>query len=298
MELQRNGMNRSYENLFSGILRRGTTVNDGEIEQVYQFCEVVYSKHFLYKSDLKEDLLQEGFFGILKLIREDHYDSDRSAMNFVYTKVRNSMTDFLAKKTPDLLEDDSPIISFSTDGQYDEIVKQILEFVDVNIICWPISENMSYYITTYFNDKFGVEKEILPPANVTVEFIIDYDYYVNYLEYLIMGHFMEGRMFQNDVSDIIKILDHEGVLSPPVRTIAEPMDKETLVKVFYILSGNTIKFPSKSKLLRTDYYLNIYKSIDSGRYSFEEASKFFCKPLDKIQQIYRRYKKITHGERE
>lgn len=286
----------NYERLFAAILKRGK-VEDAETDEVYKFCEVVYCKHFIYRPDVKDDLIQEGFFGILKLLKETHYDPTKSAMNFIYTKVRNSMTDFLAKKTPDSLDDGYEQIASSSEGQYDDIVNQITKFIEDYLEHWVVTVEMQYYILTYFRDKFGVKVEIKDPDEVPLEFIIKYDYYVNYLEYLIMGHFMEGKMFDNDISDIIKILDHEGILNSPIMTIASTMDKKTLVKMFYVMSGNTIKYPSKLKLLRTDHYLSIYKSIESGRHSFEEASKFFGKPIDKIQYIYRRYKKIYYGER-
>ena len=289
-----------FEGLFESIFLR-KKILDGETEEVFKFCEIVYFKHFSDRKIEKVDLLQEGFYGILRLISDDpnekssKYTPGTGSVNFAYTKVRNCMSNFLRKRKPDLMEDDKDIKNMTdaySDGTYDLIIDRIFKFLNSQFDVWLVSPLLREYVMVYFKDKFGEKVELMPVNDVDLEFVVQYEYLINYAEYLISTRFLNGAIFINDIKEMSRILESEGDLPAPIKLLVRTMDKDLLVKVLYILSGNNFKFPSKRKLLRTDFYLSIYKSIKQGRFSLEEAAKFYEKPLEAVVSIEKKYDKI------
>lgn len=261
--------------------------------EVFKFCEIVFFKHFLARNDIKDDLLQEGFFGILELIRDNNYIKGTPALGFVYTKVRNQMSNFLNKKTPSNVQEDEDLRIQDEDHEsYNSVLDKIFEYISGKFTSWNVDTTIGYYVMVYFQDKFGIQLQSVSIIDVEMEFIVRYEYYVNYLEYLIAKKFLEGGIFVNDMPEISKILEDEGDLSVAVKLLVETLDRDILIKILYVLSGNSFKFPSKRKLLRTDYYLKIYKSVKNGRFSVKEASKFFDKPIEAVSMIEKKYDKI------
>lgn len=58
---------------------------------------VVFRKHFYYITDkeLEADLKQEGYLKAYELLAEGNYDPTRNLRTFIYTGVRNAMTNYL-----------------------------------------------------------------------------------------------------------------------------------------------------------------------------------------------------------
>lgn len=64
---------------------------------VDNIVKVVYYKYFNYikSQDLKEDLMQEGYMKAYELLNNGNYDPNMPLRNFLYTGVRNAMTNYL-----------------------------------------------------------------------------------------------------------------------------------------------------------------------------------------------------------
>ena len=58
---------------------------------------VVFYKYFSYVTNpsLKQDLFQEGYLKAYELINNGNYDPDLSLRNFIFTGVRNAMTNYM-----------------------------------------------------------------------------------------------------------------------------------------------------------------------------------------------------------
>ena len=72
------------------------------LDLVDNIVDVVYCIHFYYIRDayLKEDLKQEGYLKAYELLSTGNYDPNKSLRNYLFTGVRNAMTNYMyhAKK--------------------------------------------------------------------------------------------------------------------------------------------------------------------------------------------------------
>ena len=72
--------------------------NSNSVESMIQnVVTVVFRIHFYYirDKDLEEDLKQEGFLKAYELLAEGNYDPTKSLRTFIYTGVRNAMTNYM-----------------------------------------------------------------------------------------------------------------------------------------------------------------------------------------------------------
>lgn len=95
-------------------------------DMVENIVNVVLNMYFNYVTDpdLKEDLKQEGFLKAYEMLKTGNYNPQRDLRTYIYTGVRNSMTNFLYhhKKESNLdiddfysLEDKSEVCSYNID---------------------------------------------------------------------------------------------------------------------------------------------------------------------------------------
>lgn len=68
---------------------------------------VVFRIHFYYvtNKDLEQDLKQEGYLKAYELLAEGNYDPNKNLRNFIYTGVRNAMTNYLYHNKKETHED-------------------------------------------------------------------------------------------------------------------------------------------------------------------------------------------------
>lgn len=66
-------------------------------EMVDNVVVVVFYKHFSYVTDTntKSDLMQEGYLKAYDLLSNGNYDPTMSLRNYIYTGVRNAMTNYM-----------------------------------------------------------------------------------------------------------------------------------------------------------------------------------------------------------
>ena len=64
---------------------------------IKNIVEAVFYSHFSYvlDPDLKQDLMQEGFLVAYELVKSNTYDASKSLRNYIYTGVRNGMTNYM-----------------------------------------------------------------------------------------------------------------------------------------------------------------------------------------------------------
>jgi len=67
------------------------------LDLLNNIVEVVLHVHFYYITDpyLKEDLMQEGYLKAYQLLNTGNYDPNQNLRNYLYTGVRNAMTNYL-----------------------------------------------------------------------------------------------------------------------------------------------------------------------------------------------------------
>lgn len=64
---------------------------------ILNITEVVLRTHFYYVTDrdLQQDLMQEGYLKAYELLSSGNYDPYRNLRTFIYTGVRNAMTNYM-----------------------------------------------------------------------------------------------------------------------------------------------------------------------------------------------------------
>lgn len=74
------------------------TSNNNSVEaMITNIVTVVFRIHFyyIYDEDLEKDLKQEGYLKAYELLAEGNYDPNKNLRTFIYTGVRNAMTNYM-----------------------------------------------------------------------------------------------------------------------------------------------------------------------------------------------------------
>ena len=74
------------------------TANNNSVEaMITNIVNVVFRIHFYYINnyDLEQDLKQEGYLKAYELLAEGNYDPNKNLRTFIYTGVRNAMTNYI-----------------------------------------------------------------------------------------------------------------------------------------------------------------------------------------------------------
>lgn len=264
------------------------------------FCEYVFYTRFSTFTRHKDDLIQEGKYGILSLIDSGKYDPGRPVLNYLYTAVMGKMTVFTYHvmknenrkdytKTPDDAD------SFSTLLASDES-DQLRLFIDKQLGRLDIDDMMLSYVRSYFYKKIGIDQEPVAIRTFSIDFVDKYRYYVNYIEYLLITEGMGDRVFQNSVYDILDVLEYEGEVSYIMREFLNSLSKDQLAKLLYIYSNSGFTVPSKHRLLKIDTYLSIYKRVAIAGMDRTDVSRMFDKSTITIDSVVDKYGKIYMEE--
>lgn len=136
------------------------------LELVDNIVEVVVNSYFYWVEDyqLKEDLMQEGYLKAYELLKTGNYDPNQSLRNYLYTGVRNAMTNYNyhAKKEKhssydvfcDNVECDKEPDSIVTPSQ-DIVIKYEMDCDMVQKCCDKYNKNYIGNIIKYF-ENIGV----------------------------------------------------------------------------------------------------------------------------------------------
>lgn len=280
------------------VFLRGFVV-DSDTTLLYNVCDLVYSVHFSHNFDAYDDLVQEGVLGIIRLVDEGNYDETKGdVLTFVYTRVRNCMSNFLYHEIKEVSRNvgEDPLKNLGSEMESgwlgfvsEELIRDILDFVNSKIEELGICGDLSYYVRGYFMDKLGVRYIVGAPKEYSLDVVEKYRYYVNSIEHGVFLKFINPNVFENKIKDIIDVLESEGEVGFFMRMFLDSLSEEQLIRLMYVFSTNSFQFPSKFKLLKTDSYLSVYRRVRHGKMSVEDASKLFDKPLSTILSIIEKY---------
>ena len=84
------------------------TENSNSVQSMIQnIVTVVFRIHFYYitDKDLEQDLKQEGFLKAYELLADGNYDPNKNLRTFIYTGVRNAMTNYIYHTKKEIHED-------------------------------------------------------------------------------------------------------------------------------------------------------------------------------------------------
>ena len=84
------------------------TENSNSVQSMIQnIVTVVFRIHFYYitDKDLEQDLKQEGFLKAYELLAGGNYDPNKNLRTFIYTGVRNAMTNYIYHSKKEIHED-------------------------------------------------------------------------------------------------------------------------------------------------------------------------------------------------
>ena len=79
------------------MLNQDNITNKSVEAMITNIVTVVFRIHFYYVSneDLEQDLKQEGYLKAYELLAKGNYDPTKSLRTFIYTGVRNAMTNYM-----------------------------------------------------------------------------------------------------------------------------------------------------------------------------------------------------------
>lgn len=75
-------------------MNKSSLYSSSMLEMIDNIVEVVLNSYFYWVEDYayKEDLMQEGYLKAYELLKTGNYDPNKSLRNYLYTGVRNAMT--------------------------------------------------------------------------------------------------------------------------------------------------------------------------------------------------------------
>lgn len=119
-------------------------MKDNSIEAlIFNITEVVLRTHFYYVTDrdLQQDLMQEGYLKAYELLSSGNYDPYRNLRTFIYTGVRNAMTNYMYHNNKEKHED-FDIIDDSAWQQYKHVVSD--SYYENKVYCYNNAESDIY----------------------------------------------------------------------------------------------------------------------------------------------------------
>lgn len=295
------------------IFGRGKVL-DSDAVLLYNACEMVFRKHFSTNQNEKQDLIQEGIMEIHRRVMEGKYDGSRSALTYLYRGIRNVMHNFLyhEKKWDDKIYEpveshDSGLREFEISDE--ETKLEHTEASDSNVIVeyvhrateeMELGDVLAYYVKSYFYDKLGHHYRRRHVSMFDIEFVEKYRYYVNLVEFQVFVKFFNGKMFDSKCSDIIDVMQAQGMIDFATRSFLDTLNEYQLAHFLYVNSGQNINLPQKYKVLKIDSYLSIYRQVMGGA-TPEQVSRITGRPVSTVRSIVEKYTHIfkeTNDEEE
>lgn len=291
------------------ILERGQVLEE-DLTLLYNVCETVFRRFFSKRQALKEDFIQEGVEGIIKLVEKRYYDPGKDPLNFVYTAARNHMQNFWSSTVtmtgyyggtsevepvglrPRLAQQERWVGDFAEAKNSQETVDNISLFVQKKIEDYGLDPSLAYYVRSYFYDKLGLKYKLERVKVFTVDIVEKYRYYVNIIEFELFKKYLGGKILENKTEDLIAILESRGEVDFQMKMFLDSLTSQQRTQFLYVFSGNGFRLPRKETVLKVDQYLSIYKRVMFGGMSVEDAAKQFGKAVSSIENIIDRYDQI------
>jgi hypothetical protein len=281
------------------IFDRGHVIPEDE-DTLYRLCETVYKLHFSHRYLEMDDLIQEGIIGLIRLVDEGNYSEDKgNIFTFAFSRVRNSMSKYMYHQHKEISKSvgEEPLKNIRSMGDdvslfshvSEELIRGISAYVDDQLMEYEVSSDLAYHVKGYFLDKLGVQYKVNSPSYYSLDFVEKYRYYVNLIEYGVFVKFINNKVFDSRIGDILDVLESEGEVGFFMKMFLDTLNEEQLRRLMYLFSSNNFQFPSKYKLLKVDNYLSIYRRLTHGNMSEVEVARMFDKPVSTIVSIKKKY---------
>lgn len=153
---------------------------------IRNITEVVLRTHFYYVMDydLQKDLMQEGYLKAYELLSSGNYDPYRNLRTFIYTGVRNAMTNYMYHNN----KESHTSIEVVNDSSWQNYKKVINDDYYENRIFYYDSDRIDNYIITYEDIKLVCDK-----------YSTFSDYTNDVINYLVKIGIYEGKV--NDIQE-------------------------------------------------------------------------------------------------
>lgn len=256
--------------------------SDDVVAEVYKLIDIVLSRYFSsYDADI-EELRAVAIHSCWQLAVRGDYNQEMSPLNYLMTRIRNSIHNFLTKKKELAVEElpETPV--------YDSCFSEaVLEFIKLEI----------QHLEVYFSDKvlrlldgwalslINCESLVssIDLSEVDVE---EYIFATNMLRYRVFCKFLKGDVYR---SPLLELLRRSGVSEGFLGVLLNIFTEEELEKFVVLLSGvSRFRIPSVSVLTKTDTYLEIVKLAEEGM-TVEQLSLRFKKSQKTIVSILKRF---------
>lgn len=124
------------------VLKKGYQDED-VIEILYDFVNMVIYRHFSYVSaELKRDLTSEGICKVIQMLKAELFDPKISTLvNFLYTGVRNELTNFMHRMKREILVDD-PVMFCSEKSMGSSSAKVVISFEKLKELLGKFAERV------------------------------------------------------------------------------------------------------------------------------------------------------------
>jgi hypothetical protein len=270
------------------ILLSGS-IQDSDIGMLEDLCDVVYKQHFTYTQTHKDDLIQEGLTGIIQVVDSGNFDPEKgSAFNFIYTKVRNSMSNYLYHNNNSVDVEDTRI-EYTDCDLPEGLVAKVVAFIEGEIKKNELHGDLARCVKTYFYDKLGVQHIPLLNADFSYDFVQKYKHYVNLISFRMHMVFMGTKVVSSSIDDIIAVFEAEGVFDFRVVSFLETLSYEQKLYFLYVLEGVYFEMPNKEQLFRVDDYLSIYKRLKHKKHRIESVAYEYDRPVQTVLSILENY---------
>lgn len=162
------------------MISRGRNDNDlysnSMLELIDNIVEVVVNSYFYWVEDyaFKQDLMQEGYLKAYELLKTGNYDPNQNLRNYLYTGVRNAMTNLNYHNNKEKHSSYDLYNDNIDDAEYDPnfTVTSSGEFIEYKIDADQIKRSCDKFNSNYVGnvaDYFRSIGLLCPKSNVRVE---------------------------------------------------------------------------------------------------------------------------------
>ena len=283
-------MGKELENGLRKMFMRGKVV-DADVPHIDALFNIVISKHFRGRKD-REELLAECRLSVITLVEKRQYDPSKSALNYGYTRVRNHITNILAKKTPSTFTDsgiEDVEEEFSSVPSLPYRPQDILRDVDSIIEYFGIEGSLVDFVKKYFADKLGMDHKS-PACYCSLEFYRRYLFYVRIIEWVLVQKHSSLTVVSNGITEVIPHLGLSDSQTEMLNALSKVVNEDTMVMLLYVFSGQSLKMPSHNKLLKTDRNLSIFKDHERNNSPARNLASKHSRSVSSVQSVLARFK--------
>ncbi len=164
-------------------------VNNSVEAMIQNIVTVVLRIHFYYITDpeLQNDLKQEGYLKAYELLAKGDYDPNRNLRTYIYTGVRNAMTNYLYHNNKENHED-LELVSSPVWQRYEGVTQD------------GFYKGKLFYEDEIGAGKYNVDQDLV--EEVVAKYSMFGDYTLITLRELKKVGLYEGKVFKSEIQEI------------------------------------------------------------------------------------------------